>query len=124
MPDILGPLTQIAYRVEKLDRARFFYHDILGLTDPYSFSGMAFLALGQARLMLRETGSRDQADILYFRMADIRGRQAALAHRNVTFIGEPHLIHRHNDGTEERMTFFGDDEGRILALVHKIKIAF
>ena len=85
---------------------------------------MAFPALGQARLMLRETGSRDQADILYFRMADIRGRQAALAHRNVTFIGEPHLIHRHNDGTEERMTFFGDDEGRALALVNKIKIAF
>ena len=117
----LGPLTQIARRVERLDRARGFFRDSLGMTELYSFPGIAFFALGAARLMLRETGTRDEADILYFHVSDIRGRQAALGHRNVTFIGEPHLIHRHNDGTDEWMTFFEDDEGRTLALAESIK---
>ena len=114
--DVLGPLTQIARRVEMLDRARDFFRDSLGLTELYHFPGLAFFALGDARLMLRETGTRDEADILYFRVRDIKGRQAALGHHNVTFIGEPHVIHRHPDGTEEWMTFFEDDEGRTLAL--------
>lgn len=123
MTDILGPLSQIARRVERLDRARAFYRDSLGMTELYSFPGMAFLALGDARLMLRETGTREEADVLYFNVRDIRGRQAALGHRNVTFIGEPHLIHRHPDGNEEWMTFFEDDEGRTLALAEIVKTA-
>ena len=116
----LGPLTQIQRRVEKLDRARALYRDALGLTELYHFPGIAFFALGETRLMLRETGSRDEADILYFRVTGIRDRHAALGHGQVTFISDPHMIHRHPDGTEEWMCFFHDDEGRTLALAEVI----
>lgn len=117
----LGPLTQIQRRVEKLDRARAFYRDALGLTELYSFPGIAFLALGDTRLMLRETGSRDEADILYFTVNAIRDRHAALSHGPVIFITDPHMIHRHPDGTEEWMCFFQDDEGRTLALAEAVR---
>ena len=113
-------LTQIARRVENLDRARGFYRDALGLTELYSFPGLAFFALGDTRLMLRETGSRDEADILYFTVQNIKDRHAALAQGHVTFVAAPHMIHRHPDGTEEWMCFFEDDEGRPLALAEAI----
>ncbi len=116
MPQRLGPLHQIARRVENLARARAFFRDSLGLAELYSFPGLTFFALGDTRLMLRETGSRDEADILYFRTADIHDRHAALGHHGIVFQGAPHRIHTHADGSEEWMAFFQDDEGRILAL--------
>jgi hypothetical protein len=33
----------------------------------------------------------------------------------VKFSSAPHVIHRHQDGTEEWMAFFDDPEGRTLA---------
>lgn len=39
----------------------------------------------------------------------------------VAFQGEPHLIHRHEDGTEEWMSFFADPEGNTLALMSQVK---
>ena len=120
MPKTLGPLTQIARRVERLDRARDFYRDALGMTELYSFPGLAFFALGDTRLMLRETGSREEADILYFTVKAIKDRHAALSHGPVILISDPHLIHRHPDGTEEWMCFFQDDEGRTLALAEAV----
>ena len=120
MPKTLGPLTQIARRVERLDRARGFYRDALGMTELYHFPGLAFFALGDTRLMLRETGSRDDADILYFTVKAIHDRHAALSHGPVFFISDPHMIHRHPDGTEEWMCFFQDDEGRTLALAETV----
>jgi len=116
MDPALGPLGQISRSVERLDRARAFFRDRLGLAELYAFPGLAFLDLGGTRLMLRETGARGPADILYFRVADIGAAHAALAARGVAFTGAPHMIHRHPDGTEEWMAFFADDEGRDLAL--------
>lgn len=112
----LGPIAQIARRVEHLDRARAFLRDTLGLTELFAFPGLAFFQLDQTRLMLRETGTRDPADILYFRVPAIDAAHQALAARGVTFSGAPHMIHRHPDGTEEWMAFFKDDEDRDLAL--------
>ncbi|MCX7890576.1 MAG: LuxR C-terminal-related transcriptional regulator [Rhodobacteraceae bacterium] len=112
----LGPLGQIARTVEDLDRARAFFRDRLGLRELYAFPGLAFLDLGGTRLMLRETGMRGPADILYFRVPDIAAAHSALSARGVAFSGAPHLIHRHPDGTGEWMAFFTDDEGRDLAL--------
>jgi catechol 2,3-dioxygenase-like lactoylglutathione lyase family enzyme len=111
-----GPPSQIARRVESLDRARTFWRDTLGLPELYAFPGLAFIDLGPTRLMLRETGSRDEADLLYLRTSDIAGSHAELLARGVTFSAAPHMIHRHPDGAEEWMAFFKDDEGRDLAL--------
>lgn len=111
-----GSLGQIARRVENLDRARAFLRDRVGLGELYAFPGLAFFDLGGTRLMLRETGTRDEADILYFRVPDLDAAHAALRSRGVGFSAAPHMIHRHADGSEEWMAFFHDDEGRDLAL--------
>ncbi len=112
----LGPVSQISRRVEVLDRARTFLKDVAGLSELYAFPGIAFFDLGGTRLMLRETGRREEADILYFGVPDIAAAHDALAARGAEFTGAPHMIHRHPDGTEEWMAFFKDDEGRDLAL--------
>lgn len=109
-------LSQIARRVESLDRARAFWRDTLGLRELYAFPGLAFLDLGATRLMLRETGTRDEADLLYLRVSDIAAAHEALKGRGLTFLQDPHVIHAHPDGTKEWMAFFEDDEGRPLAL--------
>ena len=119
MPN-LGPLGQIARRVENLTRAREFLRDTLGLTELYSFPGLAFYDLGGTRLMIRETGSRDEADILYFRVPDIATAHSDLTDKGVGFTQCPHIIHTHPDGTQEWMAFFKDDEGRDLA-IHSVR---
>ncbi len=111
-----GRISQISRQVEVLDRARAFWRDTLGLTELYAFPGMAFIDLGGTRLMLRQTGQRGAADILYLSVSDIGAAHAGLAARGLVFSGAPHMIHRHGDGTEEWMAFFKDDEGRDLAL--------
>lgn len=110
------PLSQISRRVEVLDRARAFWRDTLHVPELYSFPGLAFFDLGPTRLMLRETGTRDEADILYLATPDITAAHAALTERGALMTGAPHMIHRHADGAEEWMAFFKDDEGRDLAL--------
>jgi catechol 2,3-dioxygenase-like lactoylglutathione lyase family enzyme len=109
-------ISQVARRVENLTRSRAFWRDTLQVPELYAFPGLAFLDLNGTRLMLRETGTRDEADILYLATPDIPARHADLAARGVTFVQTPHMIHRHPDGTEEWMAFFQDDEGRPLAL--------
>jgi catechol 2,3-dioxygenase-like lactoylglutathione lyase family enzyme len=114
MPD--RRISQIARRVQNLDRARSFWRDTLGIPELYAFPGLAFFDLAPTRLMLRETGTPDEADILYLATEDISAAHAELAARGVTFVQPPHRIHTHPDGTEEWMAFFNDDEGRLLAL--------
>ena len=115
MPNF-GPISQIARRVENLDRARAFLRDSLGLAEVYNFPGLAFYDLGGTRLMIRETGKRDDADILYFRVSNLATSYAELVATGVTFSQPPHIIHTHPDGRQEWMAFFKDDEGRDLAL--------
>jgi catechol 2,3-dioxygenase-like lactoylglutathione lyase family enzyme len=110
------PLSQIARRVENLDRARAFWRETLGFRELYAFPGLAFFDLAPTRLMLRETGARDEADILYLSTPDIAAAHAALVTKGADMTGAPHMIHKHPDGAEEWMAFFKDDEGRDLAL--------
>ena len=109
-------LSQVSRRVESLSRATSFWRDTLLVPDLHSFPGLAFFDLGGTRLMLKETGSREEADILYLSTPDIAAAHAGLAARGAELTGIPHLIHRHPDGSEEWMAFFKDDEGRDLAL--------
>lgn len=108
-------LSQLSRRVESLDRARAFWRDTLRVPELYAFPGLAFFDLGGTRLMLKETGKRDEADILYLATPDISAAHADLTERGASMTGAPHLIHTHPDGTQEWMAFFKDDEGRDLA---------
>jgi catechol 2,3-dioxygenase-like lactoylglutathione lyase family enzyme len=110
------PLSQISRRVEDLARARAFWRDTLDSPELYAFPGLAFFDLGSTRLMLRETGRREEADILYLATVDIAAAHAELGKRGASLTGAPHPIHKHPDGSEEWMAFFQDDEGRPLAL--------
>jgi catechol 2,3-dioxygenase-like lactoylglutathione lyase family enzyme len=111
----MSQLSQISRRVEDLDRARVFWRDTLQIPELFAFPGLAFFKLGATRLMLRETGKREDADILYLATPDIEASAAALFEKGVEVTGTPYIIHKHPEGTEEWMAFFKDDEGRDLA---------
>ena len=114
----IGPLGQIARRVKDIQAARRWYGEVLGLAHLYSFGELAFFDCGGTRLFLSQDESAEQGEsILYFRVADIRSAHAGLAARGIEFVNAPHMIHRHDDGTEEWMAFFNDNEGRPLAIM-------
>jgi DNA-binding CsgD family transcriptional regulator/catechol 2,3-dioxygenase-like lactoylglutathione lyase family enzyme len=121
---MLGPIGQISRQVKDIAAARTFYGETLGLPHLYSFGDLAFFDCGGTRLFLSQSeGSGDGESILYFRVADIRLVHLALASHGVEFVDAPHMIHRHEDGTEEWMTFFKDNEGGMLALMEQVKPA-
>jgi DNA-binding CsgD family transcriptional regulator/catechol 2,3-dioxygenase-like lactoylglutathione lyase family enzyme len=113
---VLGPVGQIARSVRNIAQARHWYGDVLGLKHLFSFGNLAFFDCGGVRLFLSE-GDGDAASIIYFRVDDVRTAHAALAARGVVFTNAPHMIHRHDDGTEEWMAFFEDNEARPLAIM-------
>jgi DNA-binding CsgD family transcriptional regulator/catechol 2,3-dioxygenase-like lactoylglutathione lyase family enzyme len=116
-PAPLGPVGQIARSVKNIEAARHWYTESLGLKHLYSFGNLAFFDCDGMRLFLSEGEGNAAESILYFRVADIRASHAALLARGVCFTHAPHMIHRHDDGTEEWMTFFQDNEGRPLAIM-------
>lgn len=121
-PQALGAIGQIARTVNDIDAARHWYGEVLGLKHLYSFGDLAFFDCGGVRLFLSPAkDGPDTASILYFRVADIRTAHADLAARGVHFVGAPHMIHRHDDGTEEWMAFFEDNERRPLAIMAQVK---
>jgi len=117
-PMVLG---QIARTVRSVEEARRWYRDVLGLPELYSFPGLAFFDLGGVRLMLSEEGGSGRCEsILYLRVPDVHAAKDLLEARGVRFTHAPHMIHRHDDGTEEWMAFFEDEEGRALALMSQV----
>jgi DNA-binding CsgD family transcriptional regulator/catechol 2,3-dioxygenase-like lactoylglutathione lyase family enzyme len=119
MPDdlTLGPIHQIARSVSDIAAARAWYGDVLGLKHLYTFGDLAFFDCGGVRLLLSAGDGGPAESILYFRVPDIRSAYATLASRGVDFLGAPHMIHRHADGTEEWLAAFKDNEGRPLAIM-------
>jgi len=115
----LGPVGQIARGVKDVAAARRWYSEVLGLPHLYSFGNLAFFDCGGVRLFLSE-GEGPSESVLYFRVGDIRAANKALAARGVEFINAPHMIHRHDDGTEEWMAFFKDNEDRVLAIMSQV----
>lgn len=115
-------LGQVARTTKNAAEARAWYRDVLGIRELYSFGNLAFFDLGGVRLMLAEGDRRDVVEsILYLRVPDIHGAKEQLEGRGVAFSHAPHLIHRHEDGSEEWMAFFEDNEGRPLALMARVK---
>lgn len=115
-------LGQVARTAKDHPAALAWYRDVLGLPELYTFGNLSFFDLGGVRLMLsEEEGSGKSESILYLRVPDIHARQASLEARGVTFTHAPHMVHRHEDGTEEWMAFFEDNEQRPLALMTQIR---
>lgn len=116
-------LGQVARTVKSSEDSRAWYRDVLGLPELYAFPGLAFFDLGGVRLMLtEEDGSSGPSEsILYLRVPDVHAAKDELEQRGVKFTHAPHMIHRHEDGTEEWMAFFEDDQGRPLALMTQVR---
>jgi DNA-binding CsgD family transcriptional regulator/catechol 2,3-dioxygenase-like lactoylglutathione lyase family enzyme len=118
----MGPIGQISRQVRDVAAARQWYGEVLGLKHLYSFGDLAFFDCGGVRLFLSQTEQASEGEsILYFRVEDIRLCHIALLGAGVEFLNAPHLVHRHEDGTEEWMAFFKDNEGRPLALMCQVR---
>lgn len=115
--ETLGPIGQIARTVRDIAEATAWYRDVLGLPLLYSFEGMAFFTCDGTRLYLQQGNEPGPESILYFRVSDIAAAHARLSEKGVVFNRSPHMVHRHQDGTEEWLAFFTDPEGRPLALM-------
>ena len=118
-------LGQIARTAKQFDESHSWYRDILGLPELYSFGNLAFFDLGGVRLMLAEESGETSAaeSVLYLRVPDIHSAKEDLESRGVAFTHAPHMVHRHEDGTEEWMAFFKDNEERPLALMTQVRSA-
>jgi catechol 2,3-dioxygenase-like lactoylglutathione lyase family enzyme len=115
-------LAQVARTTQRFQESHAWYRDTLGLPELYSFGNLAFFDLGGVRLMLtEEEGDLVSESILYLRVPDIHASKAELEARGVKFINAPHLIHRHEDGTEEWMAAFEDNEGRPLQIMTQVR---
>ncbi|MCB2096027.1 MAG: VOC family protein [Parvularculaceae bacterium] len=113
----LGPIGQIARTVRDIKKAEIFYKEKLGLPHLFTFGNLAFFDCGGVRLFLSQGDGDESASIIYFRVTDIHAAHHELSARGVKFTDAPHLIHKHEDGTEEWMNFFEDEEGRPLAIM-------
>jgi DNA-binding CsgD family transcriptional regulator/catechol 2,3-dioxygenase-like lactoylglutathione lyase family enzyme len=119
----MGPVGQIARRVKDIAAARQWYGEVLGLKHLYSFGDLAFFDCGGTRLFLSQSPDKEQNEsILYFRVPDIRAAHDGLMAKGIEFTHAPHMIHRHEDGTEEWMAFFQDNDGRPLAIMAQVKV--
>jgi predicted enzyme related to lactoylglutathione lyase len=119
----LAHIGQVSHAVKDIETAVAFFRDTLGLKHLYTFGQLAFFDCDGTRLFvdaLPEAQGMGHS-VLYFAVPDIHAATAALRARGVAFQGEPHLIHRHEDGTEEWMSFFTDPEGNMLALMSQAK---
>ncbi len=120
----LGAIGQLSRSVADIAAAEAWYRDVLGLPHLYTFGNLAFFDCDGVRLMLSaEPDQPVQANIIYFRVADIDASHAELSARGAEFLRAPQMIHRHENGLEEWMAFFSDNEGRPLAIMSQKKPA-
>jgi methylmalonyl-CoA/ethylmalonyl-CoA epimerase len=122
MPSTLGSIGQIAYTVSDVPRSVAFYRDAVGL--PLLFEappGLAFFDCAGIRLMLSRPEGEfkpGSSSVMYFRVADIEGTQAAMKRRGVPFVDDPHFIAKMPDH-DLWMCFFNDPDGHTFALMEE-----
>jgi predicted enzyme related to lactoylglutathione lyase len=111
-------LGQVSRTVRSLEESIDFYQQKLGIPYLYSFGSLGFLDIAGSRLFLNETKELNKDEsILYFKVDDIVKTCTSLEKGGVEITNQPHLIHTHEDGTEEWMAFLNDPEGRSLGLM-------
>lgn len=120
MPDHYS-LGQVSRSVSDINQSKDWYESVLGLTHLYSFGNMAFFDCGGSRLLLsqEENGVKDES-ILYLKVKDIQSAYGQLKDKGVDFLNAPHMVHKHDDGTEEWMVFFNDPDGRPLGIMSQV----
>lgn len=116
----IAAIGQIARGVKDIGAASIFYGEVLGLRHLYTYGTLAFFDCDGIRLFLSQVEAEAAESILYFRVGDIHDAQRRLEAKGVAFTHAPHMIHRHEDGTEEWMAFFSDNEGRPLGLMSQV----
>lgn len=115
----LGPIAQIARTVSNIAVSEAWYRDVLGLPHLFTFGELAFFDCSGTRLYLQQGEARPES-ILYFAVADIHAEHARLSAAGAAFVDAPHMVHRHEDGSEEWLSFFNDPDGRPLALSARV----
>lgn len=109
---------QIARTVSDVKKSEAWYRDVLGLQHLYTFGTLAFFECGRTRLMLSgEKGTAEAESVIYLTTPDIKASYAALQAKGARFTHAPHMIHKHEDGTEEWMAFIEDPDGRPIGLM-------
>ncbi len=122
-PGPLGRLGQVSLWARDVTRTEEFYRDTLGLPHVFTFGSLAFFDMGGVRLYVHCVPDADwkPSSVLYFRVDDIDATVRALVVSGVTFVGQPHLIHRDEaTGDEEWMAFFEDPDRNMLALMSRV----
>jgi DNA-binding CsgD family transcriptional regulator len=117
----LGPICQISRTVQNIEAATLWYKEVLQLKHLYSFGQLAFFDCGGLRLFLSQGSASKEDSIIYFQVDDVRTAHRLLADRGVEFLAAPHMIHKHEDGTEEWLAPFKDNEGRPLAIMAQVR---
>jgi DNA-binding CsgD family transcriptional regulator/catechol 2,3-dioxygenase-like lactoylglutathione lyase family enzyme len=112
----LGAIGQVSRSVADIGASVAFYRDMLGLPHLFTYGELAFFDCGGTRLYLQQAEVKPES-LLYFAVADIHATHRRLEAAGVRFLSAPHLVHRHEDGSEEWMAFFEDPEGRPLGLM-------
>jgi catechol 2,3-dioxygenase-like lactoylglutathione lyase family enzyme len=109
---------QISRAVADIEAAENWYRDVLHLDHLYTFGNLAFFDCGGTRLMLSQNEDEPGSEsLIYLRVPDISAAHERMIADGIEFINAPHMIHKHDDGTEEWMAFFNDPEGRPLAIM-------
>ena len=114
---VLG-VGQISRTVSDIESSEAWYRDTVGLDHLFTFNTLAFFDIGGTRLMLSQEDQLQAAEsIIYIRVRDIHNAYEVMQGRGVAFTQPPHMIHRHENGSEEWMAFFDDPDGRPLAIM-------
>lgn len=118
----ISNIGQIARTVSNCEQSRNWYELVLELPHLYSFGTLSFFDCGGTRLMLTQNEKLNpQESILYFKVADLNATYTQLQNKGVEFVSAPHMIHKHEDGTQEWMAFLKDPDGRPLGLMSQVK---
>ena len=116
-------IGQLMIPVDDVERAIAFYRDVLGL--PFLFAAppqMAFFMCGQVRLLVGvlPPGQQPQrGSAIYFSVGDIQAMHAALAAQGVSFVDDPHVVHR-TAQSELWLAQFNDPDGNPLLLMSEV----
>jgi methylmalonyl-CoA/ethylmalonyl-CoA epimerase len=119
----IGRIGQISMLCRSAERTETWYRDVLRLHHLYTYGPLVFFECVVTRLYFREVPDDEwrPGSTIYFDVADINVAHSLLSGRGVPFNGEPHMIHRHENGDEEWMAFFSDPDGNVLALMSRVR---
>jgi len=119
-------IGQVMIPVDDFDRGMAFYKNTLGL--PFLFAAppqMAFFMCGSVRILvgaLPPGQAAERGSAIYFKVEQIQDIASSLKAKGVSFMAEPHLVHR-TPTSEMWLAEFTDPDGNHLALLSEVPVA-